>query len=78
MVSEITLDQISVGAAAAIVDIDGERHFARRLMEMGLVAGTPLEVVRWAPFGDPIEIQVRGYSLTLRRSEARSIRVRAR
>lgn len=47
-----------------------------RLMEMGLLVGTPVELVRFAPLGDPVEIKVRGYHLTLRRSEAELIRVR--
>jgi ferrous iron transport protein A len=45
-------------------------------MELGLVVGTPVEVVRFAPLGDPLEIRVRGYNLTLRRHEAEQILVR--
>lgn len=48
-----------------------------RLMEMGLLVGTPIELVRFAPMGDPVEIKVRGYNLTLRRHEAEQIFVRA-
>ncbi len=47
-----------------------------RLMEMGLLVGTPVELVRFAPLGDPVEIKVRGYHLTLRRSEAERILVK--
>jgi ferrous iron transport protein A len=46
-----------------------------RLMEMGLLVGTPIELIRFAPMGDPVEIRVRGYNLTLRRSEAEQILV---
>lgn len=46
-----------------------------RLLEMGLLVGTHVEVVRYAPLGDPVEIKVRGYRLTLRRHEAELIRV---
>jgi Fe2+ transport system protein FeoA len=47
-----------------------------RLMEMGLLVGTPVELIRFAPLGDPVEIKVRGYHLTLRRHEAEQILVR--
>ena len=47
-----------------------------RLMEMGLLVGTLVELVRFAPLGDPVEIKVRGYNLTLRRNEAEQIFVR--
>ncbi len=49
-----------------------------RLMEMGLLVGTPVELVRFAPLGDPVEIKVRGYHLTLRRHEAEQIWVNPR
>jgi len=45
-------------------------------MEMGLLVGTPIELVRFAPLGDPVEIKVRGYHLTLRKNEAEQIWVR--
>ena len=48
----------------------------RRLLEMGFVSGTALRVVRYAPFGDPIQVELHGYHLSLRRSEARDILVR--
>jgi Fe2+ transport system protein FeoA len=47
-----------------------------RLMEMGLLVGTPVELVRFAPLGDPVEIKVRGYHLSLRRHEAEQILIR--
>ena len=47
-----------------------------RLMEMGLLVGTPVELVRFAPLGDPVEIKVRGYNLTLRKHEAEQIFVK--
>ena len=49
----------------------------RRLMEMGLTRGAKFEVLRYAPMGDPIEIRVRGYNLSLRKSEAAEIQVEA-
>ena len=73
-----TLDLLAVGAHAWVAGVEGEKAVARRLMELGLVEDTRVEIVRQAPFGDPIEVLVRGYHLTLRRSEARQIRIRAR
>lgn len=48
-------------------------HVRQRLLEMGLIKGTPIELIRFAPLGDPIEIRVRGYRLSLRRVEAESV-----
>ncbi|MFW6049893.1 MAG: FeoA family protein [Myxococcota bacterium] len=67
---EQTLGQLPVGARGVVARVDCERPVARRLMEMGLLPGTPVEVVRVAPLGDPIEIRVRGYALSLRRRDA--------
>jgi len=53
------------------------RKNAGRLLEMGLLVGTPVELVRFAPLGDPVEIKVRGYHLSLRKHEAEQIWVRA-
>jgi len=47
-----------------------------RILEMGLLVGTPVELVRFAPLGDPVEIRIRGYNLSLRKHEADQIRVR--
>lgn len=60
-----------------IQSIGGERGFRRRLMELGLVPGTVVELVRVAPLGDPVEVLVRGCSLSIRRAEARHILVEA-
>lgn len=69
----MTLDQLKPGDSARIVEISGDDEAADRLMEMGLVEGTPLQVVRFAPLGDPIEIAARGYHLTLRKAEAAGV-----
>jgi len=68
-----TLDQLQPGQRGTIEEISHEHPAIERLMEMGLVPGTPLLVVRFAPLGDPIEIEARGYNLSLRRSEASAI-----
>lgn len=70
------LTSLAVGCSATVTDIQIAPAERGRLLEMGLVVGTPVEVVRFAPLGDPVEIKVRGYHLTLRRHEAERIQVR--
>jgi Fe2+ transport system protein FeoA len=70
-----TLADLSVGQEATVTDVGGDRGVARRLMEMGLLPGTVVRVARVAPLGDPIEIRLRSYSLSIRRLEAGAIRV---
>jgi len=67
------LTSVSLGATATVTEIKLPPASRPRLMEMGLLVGTPVELVRFAPMGDPVEIKVRGYNLTLRRSEAEQI-----
>lgn len=55
--------------------VEGEADAVRRLMDLGLIRGTAVEVVRTAPLGDPLEVRLRGFMLTLRRSEAEHITV---
>ncbi len=73
--SLISLSQLPVGATAILRDLPKTGTAFLRLREMGLLAGTTLTLVRTAPLGDPIEIKVRGYHLTLRKSEADHILV---
>jgi len=70
------LTSVSLGATATITEIKLPPETRPRLMEMGLLVGTPIELVRFAPLGDPVEIKVRGYNLTLRKHEAEQIWVR--
>ncbi|HEV2883022.1 MAG TPA: ferrous iron transport protein A [Pyrinomonadaceae bacterium] len=70
-----TLNTLPYGTEARVVSVDGESAVARRLMEMGVVPGAPVCVIKAAPLGDPIEVRVRGYHLALRRNEAQTIRV---
>jgi Fe2+ transport system protein FeoA len=72
---DTTLDRVAPGAMVVVRQVGGARPVALRLMEMGLLAGTPVEVVRVAPMGDPIELRLRGYSLSIRRAQAREVRV---
>ena len=68
-----SLDQLKPGEAGVISSLSGEEDVLLRLMEMGLIEGTPVTMVRYAPMGDPIEITARGYHLSLRRAEASGV-----
>lgn len=71
-----TLADLLIGERATIRHIEATRPLAVRLMELGLVEGTTVRVVRKAPLGDPLELELRGYSLSIRRDEARLVHVR--
>jgi ferrous iron transport protein A len=71
------LSSLPPGTAAKVLEIKLTGPGRPRLMEMGLLVGTPVELVRFAPLGDPVEIKIRGYHLTLRRHEADQIFVSA-
>ena len=72
---EKTLAEVPLGVPVTITRVGGERQFRRRLMELGLLPGTRIEVVRVAPLGDPIELFARGCFLSIRKSEARLVDV---
>jgi len=69
------LSELELAQAADIEHVGGERSFRRRLMELGLVPGTRVEVKAVAPLGDPLELRLRNYALSIRRTEALSIEV---
>lgn len=69
------LSALSAGERGRVVKIDGDHAAVQRLMDLGLIRGTTIEVVRRAPLGDPLEVKLRGFMLTLRRSEAEHITV---
>lgn len=71
----MTLDQLQEGQRARVDSILGDDMILQRLMEMGLLEGEEIEVVAFAPLGDPMEIRLRDYRLSLRRTEAARIRV---
>ena len=71
----VALTTLSIGADARVVAVRGEGAVTRRLLEMGVVPGVTVSIVKKAPFGDPIEVRVRGYSLAMRRTEADAIEV---
>ena len=70
-----TLTNLPIGAKAKVVAVNGNTPITRRLMEMGIVPGVLIRVVKSAPFGDPLEVRVRGYHLAMRRNEAEAIEV---
>lgn len=70
-----TLDQVPPRECARVRAVRGDPAIRRRLMEMGFVSGTHVRIVRLAPFGDPMEVELHGYHVSLRRSEARTILV---
>lgn len=65
-----TLAQLRPGQAGFVHEVQGECSIRHRLLEMGLTRGTAVQLVRVAPLGDPIEVELRGYRLSVRKSEA--------
>lgn len=72
-----SLDAVSVGHTVRVHDVEGADAIAIRLLEMGLTPGVPVRLVGRAPFGDPLELELRGYRLSIRRQEAARVAVRA-
>ena len=70
-----TLNELKVGETARVVRLHGEGAVKRRIMDMGLTKGTEVTVRKVAPLGDPIELTVRGYELSIRKSEAATIEI---
>jgi ferrous iron transport protein A len=70
-----SLDQLRPGQRGRITTLQGEDALVQRLMEMGLFEGEEIEVVRLAPLGDPLEIRLGDYFLSLRRSEAARVQI---
>jgi len=69
----ITLNDLEPGETAVIKAINNNSNEINYLMELGIMEGTPVRFVKSAPFGDPIEVDLRGYHLSIRRSKAKSI-----
>lgn len=70
-----TLRDLKIGQLARVIKVHGDGPIKRRLMDMGISRGATLTIIKVAPLGDPIEISVRGYKLSLRKSDAVSIEV---
>ena len=71
----MTLDQLKVGNSANIITVGGEGALRRRLLDMGLTPRTRVMVRKVAPMGDPIELNLRGYELSLRKADAEMVEV---
>ena len=72
-----TLDQLKVKESGVVEALHGEGAVQQRMMEMGVIDGAEVEVLRFAPLGDPMEIFVRGFHLTLRKAEAALVELEA-
>lgn len=71
----MTLDKLPIGETAVITKVGGEGILRCRLLDMGLIPKTAVQVRKVAPMGDPIELQIRGYALTIRKEDAQKIEV---
>ena len=71
-----TLKETKIGSTVTIVKVHGEGAVRRRIMDMGMTKGTEVYVRKVAPLGDPIEVTVRGYELSIRKADAEMIEVR--
>ena len=70
-----TMKDAKVGEVKTVAKIHGEGALRRRIMDMGITRGTKLTVIKEAPLGDPMEIELRGYHLSLRRADAELVEV---
>ncbi len=71
----MTLDELPIGKEAVILKVGGEGVLRYRLLDMGLIPKTKIMITKVAPMGDPIELRLRGYTLTIRLEDARNIQV---
>ena len=71
----MTLDQLKPGQMARVRKVGGQGAVRRRLMDMGVVSGVQIELLKTAPLGDPLEYRLRGYHLSLRKAEAQAIEI---
>ena len=74
----MTLDKLPLGQEAVITAVGGEKALRCHLLDMGLTPRTTVRVEKVAPLGDPIELRIRGYALSLRKEDARNINVEVR
>ncbi len=71
----MTLEEAKVGQTFTVLHVRGEGALRRRLLDMGILPGTTVSVTGTAPLGDPLELSLRGYTLTLRRADGRQVEV---
>ena len=72
----MTLKEVGIGETVKVVKLNGEGAIKRRIMDMGITKGAEIYVRKVAPFGDPVEVTVRGYELSLRKADAEMIEVK--
>lgn len=72
----MTLKELAVGQVGVVVSIGEKGPIRRRIMDMGITPGASIKVIKVAPMGDPIEVNIRGYELSLRKDEANQIIIR--
>ena len=72
---KLRLDQVKIGTKVRVVRVHGEGALRQRILDMGVTKGAEITVRKMAPFGDPLEVTVRGFQLSLRKAEASSIEV---
>lgn len=71
----MTLGEAKVGSTVCVTKIEGDSAYKRRIMDMGITKGSRLYIRKVAPLGDPVEITVRGYELSVRKQDARCVQV---
>lgn len=69
----MTLAEVPIGHDVRVLNVNGSGRIAKRLMEMGVVPGVSMKIVKAAPFGDPIQLRLLGYNLAVRRTEADTV-----
>ena len=72
----MTLGDAKVGTTVVVTKIEGDSDYTRRIMDMGITKGSELFIRKVAPLGDPVEITVRGYELTVRKADAQCVEVK--
>ena len=72
----MTLGDAKVGTTVVVTTIEGDSAYKRRIMDMGITKGSELFIRKVAPLGDPVEITVRGYELTVRKADAQCVEVK--
>ncbi len=75
METDIVLSSIPVGGRGRVAGFNLPPEHRQRLLEMGLTIGTTFEIVRYAPLGDPVDLKIRGYHLSIRKQEANGVKV---
>ena len=72
----MTLGDAKVGSTVVVTKIEGDSAYKRRIMDMGITKGVQIKVRKVAPLGDPVEITVRGYELSVRKNDAQCVQVK--